>query len=137
MIGSIFDNSVIPALQQVAEFAQVRHNMLASNIANMDVPGYKARDLSVSEFQDNLKDALEESRQSGGMQSPGGNGIRPEAGFAKVRDSMKSALYHDQSDVGIEHQVAQISKNQMMHNMALTIMSSQFRLLQAAVAERV
>jgi len=54
----------------------------------------------------------------------------------KVRESMKSILYHDNSDVSIEKQVAEITKNQAMHNMALSLMTSQFRLLRAAVTER-
>jgi len=50
---------------------------------------------------------------------------------------MKSILYHDESDVSMERQVAEISKNQAQHNLALTILVSQFELLKTAISERV
>ncbi len=57
--------------------------------------------------------------------------------MAEVRESMKSILYHDDSDVGLEYQVTEISKNQAQHNMALAILKSQLSLMQAAISERV
>ena len=50
---------------------------------------------------------------------------------------MKSILYHDESDVSLEKQIAEIAKNQARHNMALGIMTHQFHLLQTAISERV
>jgi flagellar basal body rod protein FlgB len=38
--------------------------------------------------------------------------------------------------VSIERQVAEITKNQTEHNLALAVMNSQFRLLQVAISER-
>jgi flagellar basal body rod protein FlgB len=59
------------------------------------------------------------------------------AAFRKVEDSMKSILRHDQGDVSMEQQVNEIVKNQQQHNLAIGIMSAQFRLLRAAITERV
>ena len=55
----------------------------------------------------------------------------------RVRESLKDVLYHDQTNVSLEHQVNEVSKNQLMHSMAITVMTSQFRLLQTAISERV
>ena len=54
----------------------------------------------------------------------------------KVKEASRSILYHDDSDIGLEQQVLELSKNQFEHNMAIAIMNSQFRLLQAAITER-
>ena len=143
MLSSLFDSSTVPVLEQVVNFTQARHGVLAGNIANFDTPGYRTRDLSPDEFQSRLKEALEakhEARisptyalnaQSAGKLLPTGHD-----GMDQVRNSMKSILYHDNSDVSIEQQVAEISKNQAQHNLALSLMTSQFRLLKAAVTER-
>jgi flagellar basal body rod protein FlgB len=69
--------------------------------------------------------------------SAGRGGDRELEVFRKVDDSMKSILYHDDSDVSLERQVNEIVKNQQQHNLAITIMASQFRLLRAAITERV
>ena len=59
------------------------------------------------------------------------------AAFDQVKDSMKSILRHDGVDVSMEKQVNEIVKNQQEHNLAISIMSAQFRLLRAAITERV
>ena len=149
MYQSIFDATTIPVLEQVVQFAQARHHVLAGNIANLDTPGYRVRDLSVEDFQDRLQEAIRSRHQSSGTSaaerfvSPGEMGYpdRPARGpgptMAQVAKNPKTILYHDDSNVGIEHQVTEMVKNQMQHNLALTIMTSQFRLLEAAISERV
>jgi len=137
MKPAMFNGTTIPVLEQVVNFAQARHGVLAGNIANVDVPGYKTQDLSQDLFQERLKDAVDQRNTPGGTRSPGdltGNGYDE---FNQAKDSFRSVLYHDQSDVGIEKQVTEMAKNQAMHNLALTIMTSQFRLLQTAISERV
>ena len=57
--------------------------------------------------------------------------------MSEVRESIKSILYHDGSDVGIEQQITEMAKNQAMHNLAISVLSSQFRMLQTAISERV
>jgi flagellar basal-body rod protein FlgB len=137
MMG-IFDQSTIPVLQEVVAFTEARHGVLAGNVANLDTPGYQVRDLSVDTFQERLRDLVDASSvESAEENSPGVLRSTSNDELRKVRDSMKSILYHDESNVGIEHQVLELSKNQYMHNVAVTIMSSQFRMLQTAVSERV
>ena len=46
MINKMFDSTTIPVLEQVINFSQARHAVLAGTIANMDTPGYRVRDLS-------------------------------------------------------------------------------------------
>ena len=59
MLSSMFQSTTIPVLQEVVRFAQARHTVLAGNIANLDTPGYKVRDLSVEDFQGRLEAAIQ------------------------------------------------------------------------------
>lgn len=143
MLSSFFDSSTIPVLEQVVNFTQARHGVLAGNIANIDTPGYKTRDLSPDQFQNRLKEAVEARRQAAvsptyaiNAQLAGRTTATGSDGMDQVRNSIKSILYHDNSDVSIEQQVAEISKNQAQHNLALSLMTAQFRLLRAAITER-
>ncbi|OHB77401.1 MAG: flagellar basal-body rod protein FlgB [Planctomycetes bacterium RBG_16_64_10] len=129
----MFASTTIPILEQVVQFTQARHGVLAGNLANLDTPGYRVRDLSPERFEARLRQAVEETRQPTSF-SPGDLDFDR---FRDVRDSIKSILYHDLSDVSLEQQIMEISKNQMQHNLALAIMTSQFRLLQAAISEQV
>ena len=138
MFPSLFNSTSIPVLEKVVGFSEARHNVLAGNIANMDTPGYRAQDLSPVRFQNQLKEALQtrrehESDPTGGTLLDKTDGDDP---FAGVRDTMKSLVYHDQSDNDLERQVAELTKNQMQYNLAVTIMTNQFRLLQSAISEQ-
>jgi flagellar basal-body rod protein FlgB len=129
-------------LEQVVNFTEARHGVLAGNIANLDTPGYRTRDLSPELFQQRLQKAIEArdeppSTTYGSAERYGSlNATRAMDPFRDVKDSMKSILFHDDSDVSLEQQVTEISKNQMEHDLAVSIMSAQFRLLRAAITER-
>ncbi len=66
MKPGMFNGTTIPVLEQVVNFAQARHGVLAGNVANMDVPGYKTQDLSQDLFQERLKDAVAQRNTQGG-----------------------------------------------------------------------
>jgi flagellar basal-body rod protein FlgB len=144
----------VTLLEQVVNFTQARHGVLAGNIANIDTPEYKTRDLSPDRFQESLKEAMEKGRQRTPVHyvSPGisGNlstlhtkstesasGARTYDNMREVKDSMKHILYHDGHDVSLEAQVTELAKNQSMHNMAISLLSVQFRQLNSAISERV
>jgi flagellar basal-body rod protein FlgB len=136
MLGAMFQTGAIPLLEQLVHFAQARHTVLAGNIANLDTPGYQVRDLSVEDFQSRLREAIAESRQPPRIPSPGEPSTPPAVRMAEVVRNPKTILHHDQNNVGLEHQVAEMVKNQMQHNLALTILGQQFRLLQTAINGR-
>lgn len=149
MLPSLFDSSSLPVLEQVVNFTEARHGVLAGNIANLDTPGYRSRDLSTEEFQTRLKDAIEARQrpaisrapypypsplgmasQTASMSSPSDDKL------ATVTDTMKGMLRHDDNNSSLEEQVTEIAKNQAQHNLALSLMTAQFRLLRAAITER-
>jgi flagellar basal-body rod protein FlgB len=115
--------------------------VLAGNIANLDTPGYRTRDISPDEFRTRLKEAIEQSRQPM-ADSPGQTSSLPleepaKNPFRAVKESLNSILRHDDGNVSMEQKIAELSKNQMQHNLAVNLLASQFRLLQVAISERV
>jgi flagellar basal-body rod protein FlgB len=132
----VFDSTTIPILQEIVGFAQARHTVLAGNIANLDTPGYKVRDLALDEFQARLQEAVVERR--GARERSMGDPPR-EAGrrLAQVVRNPQTILRHDLDNVGMEYQVSEMVKNQMQHNLALTLMVKQFRMLETGISGRV
>jgi flagellar basal-body rod protein FlgB len=139
MIPNLFNTTAIPVLEKVVGFTEARHNVLAGNIANIDTPGYRAQDLSPVQFQSQLREALETRRENTTVRSASSAMTKEEDSdpFAGLRESMKSLVYHDESDNDLERQVTELTKNQMQYNLAVTIMTNQFRLLQSAISEQV
>ena len=136
MFSNLFQSTNVPVLQEVVAFTQARQAVLAGNIANIDTPGYKAKDLSVEDFQARLKQAIE-TRDRPDVQSPGEVGLPPKPLMAEVAKSSQSILRHDLGNVDMESQATEMVKNQMQHNLALTLLTDQFHQLQMAISGRV
>jgi flagellar basal-body rod protein FlgB len=134
MLDSVFQKTTIPVLEEVVYFSQARHEVLAGNIANLDTPGYRTKDLSPEVFQERLREAIE---VRGAPESAGVRSLAGSDPLREVRQSMKTILRHDENEVGMEQQVMAMTKNQTTHNVAIALMTSQFRLLEAAVTERI
>lgn len=120
MITGSLDSTTLSVLEQAVQFAQARHGVLAGNIANLNTPGYKTRDLSPAAFEESLKAAIESTERA---HSPGdavilgplaeGGGLMkasqqvsfgrfdPEA-LQGVKDSMRAIVHHDGRDVSLE-----------------------------------
>ena len=114
-------------------FAQRRHELLAGNIANLDTPDYRARDLDEGDFQNALAESIDTVRTTT-MES-----LSPTTRddiYSGPRAATEQVVYHDGSDVSLEHQATQMAKNMHLHGLAVTTMRSQFALLRAAITER-
>ncbi len=131
MLSALFQSTTIPVLQEVVSFSQARNAVLAGNIANIDTPGYQARDLSGEDFQARLKQAIDE-RDQPQVGSPGEMELAPKTLMAEVAKSAQ-ILRHDMNNVDMESQVSEMVKNHMQHNLAITILEDQFHQLQTAI----
>lgn len=134
MLSNLFKSTTIPVLEQVVNFAQMRHQVLAGNIANLDTPGYRTRDLSSDKFQADLRQAIDsrDERQAAAF-APQTDELNP---FAPVKAGLEGILRHDDDNVGLEQQLMEMAKNQMQHNLAMTILNNQLQLVGAAISER-
>jgi flagellar basal-body rod protein FlgB len=137
MLANLFNSTSIPALGEVLNFAQARHTVLTGNIANVNTPGYHLRDLSQTEFQERLKEAIAQSQQINRPLSSSVAYSQPGDPMRQVRASLENIVYHDDTNIDLEKQVAEMTKNHLLHNFALTVMTDQFQLLQTAISERV
>jgi flagellar basal-body rod protein FlgB len=138
MWNSMLGQSAVGALTHTLQFTERRHELISSNVANMDTPDYKTRDLDVKNFQAELREAIE-SPAAKASQSPGELAAAREGSdvWQRARDVSNQILYHDGHDVSMEEQVTEAAKNQSMHNTAVALLKAQFRTLQMAITENV
>ena len=152
MLQPLLAQSPIALLKQVARFTERRQETLAGNVANIDTPGYRMRDLPVQDFQAALRAALSPARPTGPQQpapgvpwslgepqSPGHapatvDELFPEKLFrSRVSEQQPGITFQDANNRSVEHQFLEMTKNSMMQNFALQIMSAQYGQLQAAI----
>jgi len=140
-------------LKQAARFAENRQEVLAGNIANIDTPGYKMRDLPVDSFRAALATAMEFERgQRPTSSSPGltlsnpGSTVQP---IQQVSDLFPDQLFEaidperqpgitfqDAGNRSIESQMLGMTKNAVYQNFALELLRLQYDQLSSAISEQ-
>ncbi len=138
----IFQNTPLPLLELAARFGEQRQDVLAGNVANIDTPGYRTRDLPVEEFQKALTQAMaaRSSHAPPGHYGPSApvslQELFPETLFRANEINSGHVTFQDGNNRNIEREVMEMTKNSLMQNMVIELMSAQFQMLQAAISGR-
>lgn len=141
-ISSILSSGTVATARQVAIFAEARNAVLADNIANIDTPYYKVRDLPVAEFQEMLGRAIGEARKTGRplqLQSTRNIEVTHRGGsveFRPVERQDANILFHDQGNRSIEQEMSELAKNALLHRTAIEVLRKQYGTLEAAIREK-
>ena len=154
MLQSLFEGSTLGLLEKAAVFGERRQDVLAANIANIDTPNYKTRDLPVEAFQQALQAAV--ARLHGSSSPAGASAHRSGAGaslapvspaasidqlfpedlFQATAAPRRSLAFQDANNRSIETEFMEMTKNNMMQNFAVELMHAQMNLLQAVIREQ-
>lgn len=122
-------------LKQLAVFGERRQQVLAENIANIDTPNYKTRDLDVEGFQSALRAAVLAASSPGHSAKSGSTPFTPDL-FAARPIAPANLTFQDGGNRSIEREVTELTKNLLMQNFAVELMAAQTQLLAAVIAER-
>ena len=112
-----------------------RHQVLASNIANADTPGYKARDFS---FESAMQNAMSGRMQAGGVslaRTASGHisgGSSSGAAALQFRKETQSAVDGNTVDMDVER--AQITDNALQYQILTQLISEKFKGVRSALA---
>jgi flagellar basal-body rod protein FlgB len=134
-MASIVDGTTIPLLEKIAVFGERRNAVLAANVANIDTPNYHRRDLPVQEFQKALREAIQggSARTTGASEGPAG--LAPEL-LQSHEVGSPSLTFQDNSDRSIEREMMEMTKNVSLQSFAITLLTTQMGMLQAAIREQ-
>jgi len=148
-VSTIFDGTTIPLLEKIAVFGERRHEALNANVANIDTPNYKRRDLPLEAFQKALRGAIADghSRIDQGLSTANSGGaLRPAGGqatafpaqlFQTIEAASPSLTFQDNNNRSIEHEMMEMTKNTLMQSFAIELLNTQMGMLQAAIREQV
>ncbi|MCP4691414.1 MAG: flagellar basal body rod protein FlgB [Desulfobacterales bacterium] len=129
-------NGNIPLLERALDLRSGRHQLLASNIANLDTPGYKAFDIMVEEELQKTRgqsagDSLAMTRTSAGHQF---GGHAPENGArAKFAAPQLYSLRGDGNTVDLDQTVTNLTKNNLMYHVSSEIIRGKFTKLLSVI----
>lgn len=130
-ISSITNGGATPALVATMAYTQMRHGVIAENVANWGNPNYKTKRLDPGRFQKSLADALKRHQnRKDPFELPATDQFhQDEHGLLKVTPTttpVENLLFHDGTNMSMERQMADLAENAMMHEMASTVLRGYF-----------
>lgn len=122
-------SKTIEMLSVVLDVRSERHKLIASNIANIDTPNYRPKDIVA--FKEELKAII-------------GNGTGITMTRTREKHLPESSISRDKADfevvdigesVNLDSEMAKLAENNLMHNVALEFLVRKFRGLKNVLTE--
>lgn len=115
---------VAQSLEVYLDLLSTRQKLVASNIANLDTPGYRTRDV---DFQNELSSALARTRSG---QSVGIRSVPPAA-----TEVEGLALNNDGNNVNLDREARMLAENAMRFELGSALLASRYRTIRLAIKE--
>ncbi|WP_462323702.1 flagellar basal body rod protein FlgB [Desulfoplanes sp.] len=121
--------------EKVLDLRLQRQNLVASNIANIDTPGYRERRI---EFETELQDALELGRRGRmAKTSPGHipNTFDPDKCEGTFHKDTADQIVQGKDSVDLDKEMSVMAKNTLLYNAMATTLKKGFEGLRTTIQE--
>ena len=136
-MSGMFENNIFTLIQKTLDFRTQRQDLLTSNIANKDTPGYKAEDMVFAKSLEKALHAEEPGllkttnfRHFNGRNTPPLKLVQ-----AQRIHSASPFPDFDGNTVDLDREMAKMAENQLMYNASIKMLTHQFRMLKTAIKE--
>ena len=116
----MFDDVNLALLQQMLQATTLRHRAIAHNLANVNTPGYRRREVR---FSDHLASAIASGDPEALRAAP------PE-----VRQASDPALRPDGNNVSLEREMGDLMKNALVYSACTQLLSARLAAYRAAIS---
>jgi flagellar basal-body rod protein FlgB len=130
----LFGGSTRQLVYKSLDASAMRARVTAQNLANVDTPGYKRKEVS---FEDQLQDALKKKLPASTTQPdhmPFGKGVDLAAITPKVFEAPDQTLPGEINNVDVDMEAAKMAENQILFNYGIKFAG--FDKLMSAIAGR-
>ena len=123
---SMIDTPLMRGLERVLDLSAFRHQVIATNLANVDTPGYRTRDLRP--FAGEIEQAMagEETSSTGPLFAT--------QSFTPVAHEIRGLLERpDGNNVSVERESLLLAQNQLRFTVAVAFLKEQFHTMASAI----
>lgn len=133
-LSRVFDKTT-SALEAAIKMREIKQNVISSNIANAETPGYHAKKMDFEE-------ALARSIDIDGLRSMSATdsnhyslGGRTAAVKAEIYDNPDAAINNDGNSVDMEKEMSALSENTISYKAALSLINKKLAALKYAAGD--
>ncbi len=139
-LSGIIGSKAVSALEQMASFTGARQKVIAENIANIDTPGYRHKQVDVGSFQQAMAQALQNCPGTDTLPLVASDQVQYDAaGSMVLRPDVESAdnlMFHDGTNGQIEKDMTEMSRNQVLNQVSVELLRDHYRMIQMAISGR-
>lgn len=134
MIQNLFGKSSI--LEKSLNATWARNDVISQNLANVDTPEYKRKDIAFEEF---LNDSIDRNRLQGNLTDkrhiPINNRDIEKIEPTLVEDSSETSMRIDGNNVDVDSEMANLAKNQIKYNALIQMLNSSYSKIKSVISE--
>ena len=138
-VSSITNRGAMPALEKSLAYNEARLQVIAENIANYGTPHYRTKRLDQQGFQQALGEAL--ARKGADAHTPlvveqDDQAYTDQQGYLQVtpvEEPAENVLFHDGTNMSLEHQMAELARTGMSHDLYTSLLQGRFEGLRKAI----
>jgi|Deesub1362A_J573_1020465.scaffolds.fasta_scaffold47058_1 flagellar basal-body rod protein FlgB len=113
-------DNLLKRLEEIVDYTLRRHEVLTSNLANSDTPGYRARDI---EFEAVLNEERLRLKRTSPVHIQA-----IEAGLQSILREDGSPAWLDENNVEEDVEMAKITENAILYQATLRLMNDRFKM---------
>jgi flagellar basal-body rod protein FlgB len=129
------EDKTLKALATSLNFRQMRQEILSSNVANADTPGYKAKKL---DFEEALARAIDIDEQQSLRASDGRHFNVGGGGFGNLKpeiyDDPNGVVSEDGNTVDRDKELAEMAENKILYDASVQLLNKKLGLMRYAVS---
>lgn len=134
-MADIFDKTT-RALGASLSLRQTRNNVISSNIANAETPGYAAKKM---DFENALSRALDVEDQGGMTGADPAHYAQGPGSISRVRadiyENPDGAVSNDGNTVDVDREMASLAENSLMYKAAISLINKKMATLKYAATD--
>jgi flagellar basal-body rod protein FlgB len=120
----ILFNKTIEMLSTILDFRSERNKVIASNIANIDTPGYKPKELV---FKKQLEDFIDNGAEV--------TMTKTDKRHLSDQSSHTFEVINSEEAVKIDNEMEKLAENNLMYNLTVELMARKFKSLDSVLRE--
>ena len=122
--SSLTGSAMTGALERFLDVDVARYKLIGMNLANIDTPGYRTRDL---DFRAELRRAASEDSEAEG-------GTLAEASFNPIAHTVRGLVERpDGNNVSVERESLLLAETQLKFNLGIQLLKDQFHTISQAI----
>ncbi len=131
----IKQEGLLPILEKALDFSQRRQEIILNNMANVDTPGFKRRDISFADMLSDKQKKAKESKPAIELKHSNEGHMEKIARRGQSRKGNEGMVRLDRNRVDIEVESAEMAGNAMYYVTVSKIIGSHFGMLERIISQ--